>query len=306
MTDGPADLADKPLGELNDLEIASLTQQLKDDEASKRPLVGPLEPLDHLAHEYQPETAYRKKVGRLQSDGWTAIRRARGDGDCFYRSFVFALLETYLPLHPSHAAHLLAKFDSLLPLLTACGFEESVWEDFWEPLRDVLYRMGPEEKDGGKRKDGEPRLTRDGLVQAFNDQETNSCIIVILRLITSAYLRTHEDEFTPFLFALEDDPRFLTEGGAPTMRQFCEYHVEAVSREADHLAITALTRALQVPLRIAYLDQSYLPQLGGGGDSDAGAEVNFLEFEDEAARRGEKGIEGALLYRPGHYDMLYR
>ena len=80
------------------------------------------------------------------------------------------------------------------------------------------------------------------------------------------------------------------------MRQFCEYHVEAVSREADHLAITALTRALQTPLRIAYLDQSSLPQLAAAGD-DAEAEVNFLEFEEEAAKRGEKGVEGALLYR---------
>ncbi|GAA6001741.1 OTU family ubiquitin thioesterase [Rhodotorula paludigena] len=294
---------DRPLGDLTDAEIAQLTAQLKDDEASQRPLVGSLEPLADLAQEYTAGSAYRAKVERLRLDGWTSLRRARGDGDCFYRSFVFALLETYLPLHPTHAAHLFAKFDSLLPLLTASGFEQMVWEDFWEPLRDLLYRMGPEEKDGGRRKDGEARLTREGLLEALNDQETNSCIIVILRLITSAYLRTHEDEFSPFLFALDDDPRFIQEGGAPTMRQFCEYHVEAVSREADHLAITALTRALQVPLRIAYLDQSGLPQFGAAVDD---AEVNFVEFEEEAAKRGERGIDGALLYRPGHYDMLSR
>ncbi|KPV72020.1 uncharacterized protein RHOBADRAFT_56156 [Rhodotorula graminis WP1] len=303
-------MSTKPLSELSDLEISSLTQELKESEASKRPLVGPLEPLDHLAQEFPPDSLYRNKVSRLQSDGWSGIRRARGDGDCFYRSFIFALLEAYLPLHPSHAAHLLTKVESLLPLLTACGFDESVWEDFHEPLRRLLHRMGPEEKDGGKRKDGEPKLTRDGLVEAFNDPETNSCIIVILRLITSAYLRTHEDEFAPFLFALDDDPRFLADGGAPTMRQFCADQVEAVAREADHLAIAALTRALQVPLRIAYLDQSLLgaQQLapGGEGASSAEAEVNFFEFEDEAARRGEKGIEGGLLYRPGHYDILYR
>jgi hypothetical protein len=34
--------------------------------------------------------------------------------------------------------------------------------------------------------------------------------------------------------------------------------------------------------------------------------VNFLEFEDDALKRGEKGVEGALLYRPGHYDILSR
>lgn len=78
---------------------------------------------------------------------------------------------------------------------------------------------------------------------------------------------------------------------------------QAVSQEADHLAIASLTRALQVPVRIAYLDQSGLVagfDALGGGVSGVGAgevEVNFLEFEEEALKRGEKGVEGALLYR---------
>lgn len=88
-------------------------------------------------------------------------------------AFIFSLLETYLALHPSHSTYLGDKFSSLLPLLTACGFEPIVWEDFWEPLRDLLWKMGPEEKDGGKRKQGEARLSREGLLAAFNDQETN-------------------------------------------------------------------------------------------------------------------------------------
>jgi hypothetical protein len=54
----------------------------------------------------------------------------------------------------------------------------------------------------------------------------HSCIIVILRLVTSAYLRTHTDDYSPFLFALEDDPRFFEEG-APDMKGFCERYVEA-------------------------------------------------------------------------------
>lgn len=93
-----------------------------------------------------------------------------------YTAFIFSLLETYLALHPSHSTYLFDKFSSLLPLLTACGFEPIVWEDFWEPLRDLLCKMGPEEKDGGKRKQGEARLSREGLLAAFNDQETNRCV----------------------------------------------------------------------------------------------------------------------------------
>lgn len=51
-----------------------------------------------------------------------------------------------------------------------------MWEDFWEPLRDLLWKMGTEEKDGGRRKQGEARLSREGLLAAFNDQETNRCV----------------------------------------------------------------------------------------------------------------------------------
>ncbi|POY71576.1 hypothetical protein BMF94_5401 [Rhodotorula taiwanensis] len=308
----PTSTMDKPLGELTDLERADLAARLRDEQSQRVPLVGRLEPLENLREEYKRgSTVFVNKIDGLIRDGWTGIRRTRGDGDCFWRAFVFSLLETYLALHPSHSVYLFEKFSTLLPLLTACGFEPIVWEDFWEPLRDLLWKMGPEAKDGGKREDGEPRLTREGLFTAFNDQETNSCIIVILRLITSAYLRTHEDEFSPFLFALEDDPRFLQDGpeGGVTMRDFCERRVEAVSQEADHLAIVALTRALHVPIRIAYLDQSVLPYTGdsvGEGGAEA-AEVNFVEFEEDAAKSGEKGIEGALLYRftgSGGIDQL--
>lgn len=84
-------------------------------------------------------------------------------------------------------------------------------------------------------------------------------------------------------------------------------------------------------MRIAYLDQSGLPLGVGnenGGEGVGEVEVNFLEFESEALERGEKGVEGALLYRavfslflscilelrkltssrtgPGHYDILSR
>ncbi|GAA5827866.1 hypothetical protein JCM11251_007710 [Rhodosporidiobolus azoricus] len=294
-------LAERQLSDLNDLELAQLTADLKDREASVRPLVSSLENIEELLDEFEEGSVYRRKVERLRGDGWTGVRRTRGDGDCFYRAFILALLLTHLPLHPSHSAHLLAKFESILPLLSACGFEPIVTDDFWEPLRDILRNLAQVAGAGERMGEGE-------LVARFNDQETNSCIIVILRLFTSAYLRTHSDEFTPFLFALEDDPRFLQEGGAPTMEEFCSRHVEAVSQEADHLAIASLTRALQVPVRIAYLDQSGLVSGLGGEGSEVGGdvEVNFLEFEEEALGRGEKGVEGALLYRPGHYDILVR
>ncbi|GAA6007603.1 hypothetical protein JCM11491_004222 [Sporobolomyces phaffii] len=300
---------DKQLGDLTDAEIAHLTATLREEQANARPLLGEVEPLERLLEEYQLGTGYALKVQGLLDDGWTAFRRSRGDGDCFYRAFLFSLLSSYLRRPAAYSAQLLSTFESLLPLLSACGFEELVWSDFWEPLRDILRRMGPEEKDGGARKNGEDRLGPRELFDLFNDQETNSCIIVHLRLVTSAYLRMHSDDFTPFLFALEDDPRFMREGGggAPTMVDFCQYHVEPVNREADHLQIAALTRALGTPLRIAYLDQSGLSGGGAPGAEGEGGQVNFFEFEeDNAKNEGIVSVDGALLYRPGHYDILSR
>lgn len=67
-------------------QVASLTQELKAEEASKRPLVGELEPLERLSDEYKSEV-FLAKIASLNRDGWTGLRRLRGDGDCFYREF---------------------------------------------------------------------------------------------------------------------------------------------------------------------------------------------------------------------------
>ncbi|KAM0786215.1 hypothetical protein ACM66B_007018 [Microbotryomycetes sp. NB124-2] len=283
-------LEQRNLTDLSDYEIAQLTSQLKEEQAQQRPLVGVLEPLDNLRDEYQNETIINK-IKHLEQNSWTGLRRLRGDGDCFYRAFAFGYVERLVPQPPSAAQLALAKLESLLPLLDQAGFMKDIYEDFYEPLRDLLVALGPSPP--------RPRPTVSSLHDSFNDPEVSNAIVVFLRLLTSAYLKANADEFTPFLFALDDDPRFL-EGGAPTMDQFCSFHVEAVQREADHIQITALTRALQINIKIAYLDQSLVPMTGSGGGE--GDEVNFVEFEEEAS----ESLDGALLYRPGHYDRLYR
>lgn len=94
-------------------------------------------------------------------------------------AFIFSLLSSYLARPAPLSAQLLSTFESLLALLSACGFEEIVWSDFWEPLRDILRRMGPEEKDGGARKNGEKRLGPGELFDLFNDQETNRFVQLV-------------------------------------------------------------------------------------------------------------------------------
>ncbi len=57
------------------------------------PLVGDRQPLDALAAEYEAGSqVFVTKIHTLEQQ-YIAVRRTRGDGNCFFRSFLFAYLE---------------------------------------------------------------------------------------------------------------------------------------------------------------------------------------------------------------------
>lgn len=61
-----------------------------------------------------------------------------------------------------------------------------------------------------------------------------------------------------------------------------------MSKESDHIHIIALAKALNVPVLVEYMDR------GEGGT------VNHHIFPEGSEPRI------FLLYRPGHYDILYK
>lgn len=72
-----------------------------------------------------------------------------------------------------------------------------------------------------------------------------------------------------------------------------------MGEESDHVHITALSDALGVAIRIVYLDRSH--------DDKGSVSVNHHDFTPEANSGGGVAIKPfiTLLYRPGHYDILY-
>jgi len=78
--------------------------------------------------------------------------------------------------------------------------------------------------------------------------------------------------------------------GHVDIQSYCKSQVEGAYVDADQLQITALTKSFQVHTRIAYLD-------GSSGD------LNHHDFPEDKASAGV--AEVCLLYRPGHYDLLY-
>jgi ubiquitin thioesterase protein OTUB1 len=67
-----------------------------------------------------------------------------------------------------------------------------------------------------------------------------------------------------------------------------------MTRESDNIHIIALTKAAVVPLRVIYMDRSQQSSL---------TIHDFAATDEEINGTFEPMI--TMLYRPGHYDLLY-
>ncbi|XP_078262933.1 uncharacterized protein LOC144597434 isoform X1 [Rhinoraja longicauda] len=113
------------------------------------------------------------------------------------------------------------------------------------------------------------------LLAVFNDRGASDHLVQYLRLLTSAYLQKQSEFF-----------EFFLEGGI-SIKDFCAQEVEPMAVESDHIHITALTQALGISIQVEYMDKT-------------DTEINHHIFPE-----GSKPLV-YLLYKPGHYDILYK
>ena len=89
--------APAPFERPSDEAIVAQENEIRAQIAGSAALIGEREPLSALQAEYKNEGAetFAAKAGAL-AKRYSALRRARGDGNCFFRSFMFALAEGLL------------------------------------------------------------------------------------------------------------------------------------------------------------------------------------------------------------------
>lgn len=271
----------------SDADIIAWENTIREAGPGKQALVGQPEPLSSLAAEYAAGSpVFLSKIQTLEG-AYGLIRRTRGDGNCFFRSFVFAFIERMLLMgDDAEKDRVLARLAEVKKQLTEAGYEEMVMETPMDAMLDMVRNIGSPV---------EP-LSIDILEQNMCSEYISNYIVFLMRMITSCEIRRRSDFFEPFIMGMSDL------GVGP----FCQRFVDPMDEESDHVHIVALTDALQVPLRVVYLDRSASP--GGHGGPGAGdeAHVDMHDFVPE-------GLAGAapvdpsvhLLYRPGHYDILY-
>ena len=160
------------------------------------------------------------------------------------------------------------------------GYDRFLFEDMVEEtvtlLREIAARMD------------DPQAAHALLGERFNDREASNAIIYHLRLLAASWLKGDPALYEPFI------PNGLGVTG------YCSDVIERPDCEIEQLGVMLLVNVLLKPvgfaLEIAYLDRS------------PGSQVNVYRFPDDAApgtaRDGEPVIY--LLFRPDHYDILYR
>lgn len=92
------------------------------------PLVSELQEISTLGNEYTDDRVYCTKVNDLGAK-YSALRRTRPDGNCFFRAFAYAYLE-YLVRNADDYAAFRELAQESRQRLVRLGFPEFTLEDF--------------------------------------------------------------------------------------------------------------------------------------------------------------------------------
>ena len=279
-----ASFKDRP----SDADIIAWENQIKERQANTTMLIGDRIPLQRLNEEYeQGSNVFKEKIeGLLPLYG--SMRRSRGDGNCFFRSFIFAYLENLVITGDTvERDRISGKLSSLQKILVDAGYEDLVIEGPMELLLGLL----------GSIHDGADPLTVETLEQNMRSDDVSNYIVFLLRIITSAEVKTHADFFAPFVIGLTGD----------SVEEFCRKSIDPMGEESDHIQLVALTNALEIPIRVVYLDGSGMMVPGEkleSSPSGGALHVDVHDFIPDGCSVAPEDICVHLLYRPGHYDVL--
>ncbi|KAH9258271.1 hypothetical protein BASA81_003320 [Batrachochytrium salamandrivorans] len=215
-------------GNDDDFALAAKQQEEIQKHVTSQALIGPFELgfaslQAELGAGFQPGLVLLTKSHR----GW---HRVRGDGNCFFRAFMFSLVsQLQLAKHAGELARLSEFMSSSLDLLEQAGYERLGVETFQEMtsdfFRDDLLSCQP--------------------LDVFNNQGESEHLVWFARLLCATNLRLHSDRFLPFI-----------PSSPASMVDYCQREVEPQGKECGQMEILALAELLQVQVQIEYLSST--------------------------------------------------
>ena len=244
-------------------QLDSIALEIK----ATQPLTSSLISIHGLKALFDDGTNFRKGCTYL-SQSYASYRAIRGDGNCYYRAFLYCLCEKLFAEKGSELKRVMDYVKGSIDTVVQYGYDRFAIEMFHEEMVDLLEAVSSNDDF-------------EIIHKMLNEENATSDYCVwYLRVITSAYLKADGDRFIHFL----DDPNYFD---IPT---FCSREIDPMGREINMVGVLALAEAFSVKVEIVYLDGREMPE-GKLTKHSFGNETSSLVFP--------------LLYRPGHYDILY-
>mmetsp|Transcript_8367 Transcript_8367/g.13850 ORF Transcript_8367/g.13850 Transcript_8367/m.13850 type:complete len:246 (+) Transcript_8367:109-846(+) len=236
------------------LQTESQIEAIETEIRTTQPLTSGKQPILTLRKNYEEGSNFDKEVLYL-ADSYASIRRVRGDGNCYYRAFLYSLCETTEELD-----RIVKVVEDSMARVEKCGYERFTIETFWEELLEFLKSLP---------KDFHDELNEENAVSDYSSW--------YMRMLTAVHLKSDPDRFVHFL-----------EGDYFDIATFCQREVEPMGKECGMVQVLALAEYMGVKVDIEYLD-----------GRDAKSTKHSFGPEDSKTTL-------TLLYRPGHYDILYK
>ncbi|OAP54472.1 hypothetical protein AYL99_11573 [Fonsecaea erecta] len=258
-----------------DVDEMEQFQQLSDQYQPNLPgpMIGSKKPLSDLVTEYaQADPTYVVKTRALEATH-SAYRQVKGDGQCGWRGAVFGYFETLLRSgDPSLITQELVRLRSFEQTMRSVGIDYELITDMFECTWQLFDAL----KSAVERGDTNEAV----LLSVFNDADVSNSIVYHFKMMTSSFMQLQPDRYEAFL--------------EMSVHQYCATKIDPANQEIDHAGLQALTDAVIAPAYIA-LEVAYL-------DRSSGDEVPSYSFVNDA--KGWPTIR--LIYRPGHYDIIYK
>ncbi|KAJ5886737.1 uncharacterized protein N7473_009411 [Penicillium subrubescens] len=236
-------------------------------------LVSPKQSSHNIALEYaNADPTFATKTSALAVTH-PMTRVMKGDGNCGWRAVAFGYFETLFSLRDIlRVEQELARIKSLTYTLDRVGYAEHLYEMFIDATEEVFLQTSEAIRNGDQ--------DETFLVNAFNNEYQSNSILMHFRLLTSAWMKLNPVRYQAFLSA--------------PLEQYCASEIDTVRTEIDEVGLQALVdgviQGAGFGVEVLYLDRSE-------GDAVTPHQVSPTCPSDATIR---------LLYRPGHYDIIYR
>ena len=304
------------------------------------PNVGDAAPLSILEAEYAAGDHGALWAAKLRSLSarYMAIRRVRGDGNCFYRSLWMGYMERLLALPVAERRRFWEEdVPGLVSTLRVHLPDDERRREF-VTLGETFARSAcalcnvPDSAPDSAA--GAAGAAVAALLAAARRSDESREALRWLRLLTSARMRSEKEVYAPLAISYISYGAGVGAGaagggneGGTDLDTFCTREVETMGVEADEPQIQALATALNVVVRVEYLvprgphrhvvcglraaRAALAPAAAAaaeGSAAEGAAEETPRPTPGMAADASESlvgcRLAACVLYRPGHYDVL--